>query len=285
VIELEREDWLRQKAAYARAVAPLAADRLHRAGRGIKHPVYDFLFEYYSHPPAKLLAWSPGANVLLRDATPADTGWPQLFEPVDSGAVLNSAKLGEKQRLRLHADRQYLEATSKRPAFLGCFGLHEWAMVYRAAADRRHTQYPLRVTEAELEAAIESLGLRCTHFDAFRFFTADATPKNRIELTRQNAIEHEQPGCVHAAMDLYQFAYRYSPFVSGELLAACFELAALARELDMRASPYDLRALGYEAVAVETKAGREMYVVEQLKIAERATELRGKLIVEYAMLA
>ena len=47
-------------------------------------------------------------------------------------------------------------------------------------------------------------------------------------------------------MDLYKWAYKLSPATPGELVADCFELAADIRELDMRASPYDLRDHGYE---------------------------------------
>jgi hypothetical protein len=50
-------------------------------------------------------------------------------------------------------------ATADRPAQLGCFGLHEWVMVYRSGPDDvRHGAWPLHL---------------------------------------------EQPGCLHATMDLY----------------------------------------------------------------------------------
>ena len=54
----------------------------------------------------------------------------------------------------------------------------------------------------------------------------------------------------------------------------CLELAADARELDMRASPYDLRDYGFEPIAVETPAGRAEYVRAQQSVAERAAPLR-----------
>ena len=43
----------------------------------------------------------------------------------------------------------------------------------------------------------------------------------------------------------------------------CLELAADARALDMRASPYDLRGYGFEPIAVETPGGRAEYVAAQ----------------------
>jgi hypothetical protein len=57
----------------------------------------------------------------------------------------------------------------------------------------------------------------------------------------------------------------------------CFELAADARELDMRASPYDLIDYGFESIPIETAAGRAEYVRAQQRIAERAAPLRAHL--------
>jgi hypothetical protein len=37
-----------------------------------------------------------------------------------------------------------LRATAQRPAQFNCFGLHEWAMVYRSG-DVRHDRVPLRL--------------------------------------------------------------------------------------------------------------------------------------------
>ena len=144
-----------------------------------------------------------------------------------------------------------------RPAFYGCFGLHEWAMVYRQTPDEvRHNAYPLRCPPDALAAIVEAAPITCTHFDAFRFFTAPARPLNKLQPTRETTPQHEQRGCLHAGMDLYKWAFKLAPFTPGELVADCFELACAIREVDMRASPYDLAALGYPPIAVETAAGR-----------------------------
>jgi hypothetical protein len=79
-------------------------------------------------------------------------------------------------------------------------------------------------------------------------------------------------------MDLYKWAYKLSPAVPGELVADCFALAAEARELDMRASPYDLADLGYPPVAVETPEGRAAYVTAQRGFATRGALLRARLL-------
>ena len=79
-------------------------------------------------------------------------------------------------------------------------------------------------------------------------------------------------------MDLYKWSYKLLPFVPGELLADAFELALAAREIDMRASPYDLRELGFEPICIETADGRAEYEREQRSLAERATPLREQLL-------
>ena len=78
--------------------------------------------------------------------------------------------------------------------------------------------------------------------------------------------------------DLYKWAYKLGPAVPGDLLLDCFALAADVRELDMRASPYDLRAAGYDPVAIETPEGKAEYVAAQRESARRGAALRSRLV-------
>lgn len=79
-------------------------------------------------------------------------------------------------------------------------------------------------------------------------------------------------------MDLYKWAYKLGPLVDSELLMDCLDLAAEARELDMRASPYDLREHGFEPITVEEPAGRAEYARRQGAVTERAAPLRAALL-------
>ena len=79
-------------------------------------------------------------------------------------------------------------------------------------------------------------------------------------------------------MDLYKWAYKLAPATPADLVAACFELAADVRELDMRACPYDLTAFGYPPVPIETPAGRAADARAQAVFARRAAPLRAQLI-------
>jgi hypothetical protein len=78
-------------------------------------------------------------------------------------------------------------------------------------------------------------------------------------------------------MDLYKWAFKVSPFTPSELVADCFELARDIREVDMRASPYDLGSLGFSAIPVETAQGRMAYEQHQREFAVRSEPLRARL--------
>jgi hypothetical protein len=137
---------------------------------------------------------------------------------------------------------------------------------------------PLRLGRAGTDAVVESHDLRCTHFDAFRFFTPEAVPRNRTALTRDDQPLFEQPGCLHAGMDLYKWAVKLGPLVPGELLLDTFELARDIRLLDMQAAPYDLSAWDVEPVPIETPEGKAEYVRRQRGFAERGAALRSALL-------
>jgi hypothetical protein len=159
--------------------------------------------------------------------------------------------------------------------------MHEWAMVYRLAEDEtRHAAYPLRLGPDGTDTVVEGHRIACSHFDAYRFFTAPARPLNTLDPQAHDRPAYEQPACLHAGMDLYKHAFRLSPLVPSELVADCFELARDIRVLDMRASPYDLSELGYEALRIETTEGKQEYVAAQREFAERGAPLRRALTAE-----
>jgi hypothetical protein len=154
----------------------------------------------------------------------------------------------------------------------------------RSYSPARNPRCSVRVTAETIREVVEHHKLKCTHFDAYRFFTPAAEPLNRIPLTRATVSEHEQPGCIHTTMDLYKAAFNVAPFVAGELLAEAFDIATEARAIDMRASPYDLSGYGYAAIAIETRTGQEEYVNAQRSLAERAKTTRGQLLWVYESL-
>ncbi|CAJ1503073.1 3-methyladenine DNA glycosylase [[Mycobacterium] burgundiense] len=246
------------------------------SGDGQPHPVWDFLFTYYSLRPRQLLRWHPGYGAVLTGAAAGDYVGRTGYHRVEGGVTVSVAYRDSRlDTIEFIAD--LLSATAGRPAQHHCFGLHEWAMVYRSN-DVRHRAVPLRLGQSGTDAVVDSMPLRCSHYDAYRFFTDPAAPRNATRLTRDAQRSHEQPGCVHTNMDLYKWTYKLLPLLDSTLLLDCLELAAAARALDMRASPYDLRDYGLDPIRIEEPAGRAEYVRLQSAISERSKPLRATLI-------
>jgi hypothetical protein len=270
--------WRDLEQAHAARADALTAEHRTRAARGEKHPVEDFLFTYYGYKPAVLRRWHPGEGIELADAAATPRAQWRGYAPghAPGSLVVDGDAWRSGQAALVENIGRILRATAGRAAGFGCFGLHEWAMVYRDP-DHRHS-VPLRLGQDGTDAVVEAHDLRCTHFDAFRFFTPEAVPRNSAAPTRERQAALEQPGCLHAGMDLYKWAIKLGPLVPGELLLDAFELARDIRTLDMRASPYDLAAWGYAPVAIETPAGKAEYVRAQRGFAERGQELRSRLV-------
>ena len=287
---LTAAEWQPLQDAHRERVDAVTTGHRARAGGQIPHPVEDFLFTYYSLRPALLRRWYPGVGVALADAADRldwrfhrqlPVGGPPAngsSEPSPVVAVeLNAFRLARGSQLAFTA--RLLGATAAAPGQFGCFGLHEWAMVFQQDdAARRHQDWPLRLGQAGTDDVVREHQIRCTHYDAFRFFTPSARPLNGLQPDRESQVGMEQPGCLHASMDVYKWAYKLIPIVPSELLLDAFTLAKSIRELDMRASPYDLTELGYQPVPIETAAGQAEYVAAQREFARQAQLLRRRLL-------
>ena len=241
-------------ADHAAAVHERTAAHLARRARGEKHPVEDFLHTYYPFTPGQLSTWHPGAGVVgpgrrprlprSSPSSPAGSGTAQSTRPGPRRRFRLSAPARPRKRAHLRRPprprrrvvtvdlaswrtargdgalfiRDLLARTLEREGTFGCFGLHEWAMVYKQSPDEvRHDQVPLRLTHAQTDTVVESHRVRCSHFDAFRFFTPEARPLNELAPTRDTMQEMEQPGCLHGGMDLYKWAMKLGPIVPSDV--------------------------------------------------------------------
>ncbi len=290
---LAAPNWLERRRAHEARVRVWADPHQARQSRGEKHPVEDFLWEYYSYRPSWLRRWHPGPDVVLLGEAARDyLRWPEyelvrvapdaLNAPTGTpveGVRVNCGAFDPKRRESLTWLAGLLRNTQDRAPQFACFGLHEWAMVYRLTpGEIRHAQLPLRFPPEEIARIVDSLPIRCSHFDAFRFFTPAARPLNRLQPERTTTAQLEQRGCLHANMDLYKWAFKLAPFTPSELIADCFALAREIREIDMRASPYDCTSRGLAPIAIETPEGRADYERLQRSFAERSQPLRARLI-------
>ncbi len=280
---MARSVWQACAQAHQARVAPLADAALARRARGAKHPVEDFLFTYYSFPPGRLKQWLPPLGVAI-EITPADLASHPHFQNspwlrVQAGlAALDAGRLPDKLRVTAAWIAGLCRRILERPPHFRCHGLHEWAMVYQQTPEQvRHQGYRLRLPPEELARLVESQNLCCTHYDAFRFFTAEAAPLNAFRPTLESRPDFEQGACLHANMDLYKWAAKLWPWIGSDLVGRAFELAVEGRVLDMRASPYDLAHLGCDPIRIETAQGRADYEAAQRGLAEKARPLREEL--------
>lgn len=247
-----------------------------RRARGEHHPVWDFLFDYYPVRASQLERWHPGLGASLADATGSAHAGYSYYRTLPDGSVgVDAEAFVAKRGTDVEHIRALLRATASRPPRYDCFGMHEWAMVYKG--EPRH-DLPLRLGREGTNRVVEAHQLKCSHFDAYRFFTPAAAPLNLTVLDRAGQVDNEQPACLHANMDLYKWAAKLGPLVPGELLLDAFELATEARRLDMEASPYDCRSLGFGVVPLETPAGKARYVARQRELAAAAEGVRARLV-------
>jgi len=289
---LPADAWRALEDAHAERADAFTAGWRRRKPLGEKHAIEDFLFTYYPTRPAQLRRWHPGVGVVLappRGASASDdeapdpyatrTSWRWYRETRD-GLTLDAAAFLADRGDAVRYLHGLLSATASRPGRFGCFGLHEWAMVYRdraAGRDHRHP-LPLRLGHEGTDRVVDAHPVQCSHFDAFRFFTPEAGPLNRLGPTRENQPAMEQPGCLHANMDLLKWSTKLGPAVPGDLVLDCFELARDVRVVDMQASPYDVSSYGLAAIAIETTEGKAEYVRHQRAFAARGAALRERLL-------
>ena len=251
-----------------------------RRDRGQRHPMEDFLFEYYPFPFAFLEKWQPGVGVTLEwDGGERKPPFSDRLYVLENGVLrADPARLADKERQRLVWIADLLEATRDRAPNFACHGLHEWAMVFRGKEVRHENTLKLRLPQNEIDEVVATRAICCSHHDAFRFFANEARPLNHLQPTLETREMFEQPACLHANMDLYKWAAKAMPWSGSDLVLDCFELALELRNLDMRASPYDVSEWGLDAVRIETAEGRRIYENEQKLLADRARPLRERLI-------
>ena len=161
--------------------------RARRSGQKA-HPVHDFLFTYYSLTPGQLERWHPGAGVVLlgQEAVEQRGGWKhhRIIEDADGlgtpGVTADLEAFSADRASMVDFAGAILLGTADRPGNFSCFGLHEWAMAYRSEIHGvRHAYLPLRLGNEGTNTVVEEHQIKCTHFDAFRFYSPEAVPLNQ----------------------------------------------------------------------------------------------------------
>lgn len=284
MISYSKEEWSHRAQEHFQKTSRWTKPHRQRRSLQQKHPIDDFLFDYYSFRPSLLEKWSPGFGVFLKEASPVDLPipreWTETTHDHHKGITLSPEQFPIHRRESFKWIIQLLEITLQRSPQWGCYGLHEWAMVYRIP-EVRYPEVPLRMSAKDLASFVESQSLVCTHYDAFRFYTPEAKPLNRHALEKSNRLDFEQSGCLHVNMDLYKWHYKFFPWVPSEWVLESFILALEARQIDMRASPYDFRSWGIDPIPIETPEGKLCYIESQKSIYQKSLPLRKRLFEFY----
>jgi len=186
------KQWRADAAAHELRVRCLVGGHLHKFDSS--NPIYNFLFKYYFWKPAVVASYSPGWNRVLLGAQPDEVthgGGQRAASVLTSGGrdgadglFFDGSRCSPETLVGLQNTLDLLRATEQRPPVLNCFGMHEWAMLYSLAPNNgggggggnaKHQRLPLRLSQVALDAAVEERApLKCTHFDAFRFYTPKA---------------------------------------------------------------------------------------------------------------
>lgn len=258
-------------------ISKIVAQQQKRKNEHQKHPIEDFLFDYYPYRPNQLLQYSPGLGKILEGEKAKIFLNKKGFSANEKGVFINPKTLAIHRIESLKNIILLCKNIASKKPFLGCFGLHEWAMLYRSD-EARHPQLPLRFPIEKINEIIEKEKICCSHYDAFRFFTAAAQPLNLLQPTRLTQIQNDQNGCLHANMDLYKWCFKFFPFVPSSLVIESFLLAQKIRQIDMQASPYCLKKYGLEAIKIETPEGKSIYIDHQKKFQMQSQKIRENLI-------
>lgn len=280
--QLSIQEWTLRAQKHKDLMLPYTDGFVKRRSMGVKEPVLDFLFVYYTFSPLKLKQWVPSFEESLEfsENLREEYAWfiDYWFSIQNNCVELKLERIQANTKGLIEFTEQMCGNVLKQAPRFGCFGLHEWAMVYKLSPEElRHNQQKLRLNPNHLAQFVESQTLCCTHYDAFRFFTKEARPFNLLSPTLETRLEMEQAGCLHANMDLYKWAGKLWPFIGSDFIAKTFFLALKGRELDMRASPYDLKAEGYDPICIETEEGRKIYQKAQQELSLESNLLRQEL--------
>ncbi|WP_124053886.1 3-methyladenine DNA glycosylase [Arcanobacterium ihumii] len=285
------EDWTNRWNHHVREADARTAPHIQRRERGEKHPLEDFLWEYYPLRAGRFRTWYPGidddgAVGLERPSSclvEACIYWNKLahsrwFRTDDDALTcyLNVPAFVEYRHHGINFLRKLLTKLQNTTPVFGCLGWHEWAMAYKV--DELRHSLPLRLGQDRTNAIVEQAHIRCTHFDAYQFFSPQAIDLNMVRPTYETVLDYEQPGCIHVNMDLLRACIQLGPLIPGELLLESYDLARRARTIDMAASPYNCEAIGLKPILIETTEGKAEYIRAQQELAETARPIRAKVL-------
>ena len=208
---MSRDEWLARASAHRARLVPTVEEHLERGRTGEKHPVRTSSSATTRSPRRTCC---DGTRVTASTLLDADeyVGLKGYRATGDGGARVDTSYVAAQQPLltalhRLLARHRLAAGAHRllRAARVGD-GLPAWPTTRPATPTGRCGSGMPGTDEV-----VESHRIACSHFDAYRFFTAPARPLNTLTPGRDDRAAFEQPGCLHAGMDLYKHAFRLTP--------------------------------------------------------------------------
>ena len=85
---LNAAEWRARAQTHLERVRRWTVPHRERRSRAERHPVYDFLFQYYTYSPGKLEAWHPAVGELLADSAEGRERFrPPLYRRAHDGLI------------------------------------------------------------------------------------------------------------------------------------------------------------------------------------------------------
>jgi hypothetical protein len=127
----------------------------HRMHAVNKHPIFNFLHKYYSYSAESLKQYSPGMACLLTETNVKDFEERVLhsrFAIIEEDRSVQYQVIdirdfrGQQKIKNIRRNRELLKNTMGRNPVFSCYGLHEWAMLYKGNTKHQH-ELDLRVSQ------------------------------------------------------------------------------------------------------------------------------------------
>ena len=125
--------WKHERDRHIRRINSILGDYLIKKEHQVKNPILDFLFEYYTFRPGLLIRWSPGYQMTLEKMAFKDIEDLVEIRCLPDGMRIDPSAFPTHRVASLDWVIQLIEVTMSRAPSFGCFGMHEWAMVYQTS--------------------------------------------------------------------------------------------------------------------------------------------------------
>ena len=185
---------------------------------------------------------------------------------------------GDSVRLRARRCWPRPRRARRSSAASGCTS-GRWSTGSRPS-EVRHADWPLRLGADGHRRGRGAHRIRCSHFDAFRFFTAAgpaaATPCSPTRDDRPDVRAAGLPARRHGPLQVGLQAQPRWCLASWSPTASSWPATSASSTCARRRTT--CASSGYEPVRIETAEGKAEYVAAQRAFAERAQALRARLV-------